>query len=635
MANENYALPQHTKLQNGKFIVKKILGQGGFGITYLCEHVLMGLCEHVLMGLVVVKELFLYQACMRENETLIVKPLISADEFLLYKDRFLDEAKTLVKLKNIDGIVHVFDFFEENNTVYFAMEYIAAEPLLDLVYEYRRLKDKMPEYLAIEMIEKVSLSLKKVHELGILHRDIKPHNILVGENGKPYLIDFGIARSFQEGKTTYHTTMATPGYSAPEQMTEAGKKTASMDIYALGATLYFCLTQKHPQTLAEIAVNGYVSPKQLNPEISDKTNEAIIKAMALKSENRFQSIDEWLDALGVVGQNKRDVSENQANQPHVKSGQMTVEKLPETQVIPPQPTKPQSIKKEDTPKIWAKVMAVIVLLGISFAIFHYYPPIKSKAKPPRKSSNMADYRATPANKLTVEWAEDANTKGLVPDWQELMFNPYENSFSCTVNGYLKLDKIEVSQIALQMAFFDENETLMHTESYAPISQSDEIIYRSGDLIPIHVLIYEEKAATKPWKKVKMKVDMIEKNNVSGNSVKSKELPLKWQNEPNENYKLSIKSRFDNISDGFNKKKSYHKLEYEVTNVGNYSLKQLELGIYYYGKNGKLLDKCERYVFTDSDAKLNTGQTRLFYTTCGFDAQKSDFDHFEVVVVSYK
>ncbi len=625
MANENYALPQHTKLQNGKFIVKKSLGQGGFGITYLCEH--------VLMGLVVVKELFLYQACMRENEALTVKPLISSDEFLLYKDRFLDEAKTLVKLKNIEGIVHVFDFFEENNTVYFAMEYIAAQPLLDLVYEYRRLKDKMPEYLAIEMIEKVSLSLKKVHELGILHRDIKPHNILVGDNWKPYLIDFGIARSFQEGKTTYHTTMATPGYSAPEQMTEEGKKTASMDIYALGATLYFCLTQKHPQTLAEIAVNGYVSPKQINPDISDRTNEAIIKAMALKSENRFQSIAEWLDALGVGGQNKRDMSENQANQPLNTPIQTQKEKLAKTQVVEPQSSKPQPLEKEKNPPIWSKVVAVIVFLGIFFAVVNFYS--KSKAKSPRKSSRVADYTPVSANKLTVEWAEDANTKGLVPDWQELTFNPYDNSFSCAVNGYLKLDKIEVSRISLQMAFFDENETLMHTETYSPISQSDEIIYRSGDLIPIHVLIYEEKAATKPWKKVKIKVEMIEKNNVSGNSIKSKELPLKWQNEPNENYKLAIKSRFDNISEGFKQGKSYHKLEYEISNVGNYSLKQLELGIYYYGKNGKLLDKCERYVFTDSDAKLNTGQTRLFYTTCGFDAPKSDFDHFEVVVVSYK
>lgn len=627
MANENYALPQHTKLQNGKFVVKKVLGQGGFGITYLCEH--------VLMGLVVVKELFLYQSCMRENANFTVKPLISPDEFLLYKDRFLDEAKTLVKLKHIDGIVHVFDFFEENNTVYFAMEYISAEPLLDLVYEYKRLKDKMPEYLAIEVIEKVSLSLKKVHEMGILHRDIKPHNILVGDNWKPYLIDFGIARSFQEGKTTYHTTMATPGYSAPEQMTEEGKKTASMDIYALGATLYFCLTQKHPQTLAEIAINGYVSPKQLNPEISDNTYEAIIKAMALKSENRFQSIDEWLEALGVAGQNKRDMSYNQANQPHIQSPQTRKEKFVETQVIPPQSSKPQSIKKEDTPPIWAKVVGAIVLLGIFFAFFNFYSSTKNKVKSSRKSSTLADYKPVPGNKLTVEWAEDANTKGLIPDWQELVFTPYDNSFACTVNGYLKLDKIEVSRISLQMTFFDENETLMHTETYSPIPESDEVIYRSGDLIPIHVLIYEEKAATKPWKKVKIKVEMIEKNNVSGNSVKAKELPLKWQNEPNENYKLTLKSRFDNISEGLNEQKSFHKLEYEISNVGNYSLKQLELGIYYYGKNGKLLDKCERYVFTDSDAKLNTGQTRLFYTTCGFDAPKREFDHFEVVVVSYK
>ncbi len=627
MINENDALLQDTKLQNGKFVIKKTLGQGGFGITYLCDH--------LLMGLVVVKELFLYQACRRETAQFQVKPLISAEEFALYKDRFLDEAKTLVKLKQIDGIVHVFDFFEENNTVYFAMEYIAAESLLDLITEYRRLQDKMPEYLAIEIIEKVSISLQKVHELGILHRDIKPHNILVGDKWKPYLIDFGIARSFQEGKTAYHTTMATPGYSAPEQMTEEGKKSASMDIYALGATLYFCLTQKHPQTLAEMAVNGYISPKQLNPAISDKTNAAIVKAMELKSENRFQNIAEWLAALGIERKEKQEEPRpNQANQPD-KTLFIPIEKQPITEIIAPKPV-------SQAPKIpknsLLKVALLISVIGAIGAIFIFSLSIFEKKSPKPAASyetKKEAYTRLPNNPLTMEWAEDANSKGLLPDWQELMFTPYENSFACKVTGYLKLDKIEVSKLAIQMAFFDENETLAHTENYEPIPQGDEITYRSGDLIPIHLLVYEEKAATKAWKKVKMKVAFIEKNKAAGNSSKTKILPVKWLNAPNENYELTIKSRFDNFSEGFNKKESYHKFEYEVSNMGNYSFNQLKLALYYYGKKGNLLDKCERYAFTDSDPKLNAGQTRIFYSTCGFDAPLSAFEYFEVVVLEYK
>lgn len=627
--NHNLALPPKTQLQNGKYTIKSSLGQGGFGITYLCEH--------VLMGKVVLKELFLHQACAREEGLLTVKPLIQQGEFNVFKQRFLDEARTLVKLKHIEGIVHVFDFFEENNTVYFAMEYIFASPLFDLVSSYRHKKEIVPEHLAVKIIADVSRSLKQVHAVGILHRDIKPQNILVGERLKPYLIDFGIARSFQEGQTAYHTTMATPGYSAPEQMTEEGKKSAAMDIYALGATLYFCLTQRHPQNLAEIAVNGYISAKQLNPAISDTTNNAITKAMELSQEKRFQTIDEWLAALpqDLVGAAvSQDKVPNFANQPpedviYADKQKKGSNRAPAPTPVPPEP-------QQGNP-LYRRIALVGILLAIGYGSFkwlEYKDSAKSK-KSKQAQALIAKANEIKSNPLEVEWVDDENSKGLTPDWQKVMFDPYDNSFSCTVTGYLKLGKIEVSRLALQMTFFDETGKQVAVESCDPIREGEGITYRSGDLIPVHHLIYKEEVAEKPWKKVKIKVDFIEKNNTNGNYKPAKPLPVKWLNRENDNYSLEIKSRLDDIDSGLNTEKSYHKMEYEITNNGNYTFKMLKLAIYYYGKGGKVLDKCERYVLNDSEGQLQPGQTRIFYSTCGFEAPKSALDHYEVVITEHR
>ena len=167
-------LQKGARLQNGKYTVERVLGQGGFGITYLAQH--------SLFGQVALKELFLNHAaqmyCTRQGNTVL--PKFDTVQFEGFKAKFLEEARTLARFKDIEGIVKVLDYFEENGTAYFSMEYINGQTLEDLV-ETKKAQHGgfMKEAEALAIIGQVGKALSVVHQQGILHRDIKPANILL------------------------------------------------------------------------------------------------------------------------------------------------------------------------------------------------------------------------------------------------------------------------------------------------------------------------------------------------------------------------------------------------------------------------------------------------------------------------
>ncbi|CAD5990454.1 ATP-dependent Clp protease ATP-binding subunit ClpA homolog [Planktothrix tepida] len=277
------ALPPGSKLLAGAYTVGKVLGQGGFGITYLGS-------DTQLKSLVAIKEFF-PQNCRRQGSTLTFAGTWTQVTFLDAKQRFLEEGRTLRQFSH-PGIVRVFHAFEENNTVYLVMEYLRGKNLAALLEEGN---ERMSELEAVGCIQKICKALEVVHQANFLHRDIKPENIIVTEDRRIVLIDFGAAKQYISGKTQKHSTVMTPGYAPLEQYAQQAKRGTYTDIYALGATLYHLLTGEMPVSATDRAVGVELrSPEQLNPNVSQQVAQAVMQAMAMKISDRPQSVGEFL-----------------------------------------------------------------------------------------------------------------------------------------------------------------------------------------------------------------------------------------------------------------------------------------------------------------------------------------------------
>lgn len=339
-------LQKGTRLQNGKYTIENVLGQGGFGITYLAEH--------SLFGKVALKELYLNHTtqmyCTRQGDNVL--PKFEAGQFEQFKAKFLDEAKTLVRFKNTKGIVKVLDYFEENNTAYFSMEYINGRTLESIVELNKEANQPfMDEKASLEIIFQLSEALAVVHRDGVLHRDIKPSNILVDFQGKATLIDFGIARSYIEGKSQAQTAFYSEGFSAPELKIVNLPKGPFTDIYSLASTLYYCLTSQPAQTADQREMEGFKSPKYLNPRVTKSTNEAIIKAIQLRAFERPQSIEEFIDLLrgNQTAQRKSEATISDERKPKSKSEETEIDE-PVIKAKKKEETEIDEEEKKQTPK---------------------------------------------------------------------------------------------------------------------------------------------------------------------------------------------------------------------------------------------------------------------------------------------
>lgn len=310
-------LPAGRLLKNGTYRIEKVLGQGGFGITYLALHI-------ALEKQVVVKEFFMRGYSIRKvDDTVGVQSLPLAD-YSKYKDKFLEEARLLAKFEHNPCIVDVTDHFEENNTAYFVMTYIKGSNLT----QYAQNKGgKISEQDAIRVVKELAVALREMHSKSVLHRDLKPDNILIGENGKIFLVDFGAAREFISQEATQHSVLLTPGYAPIEQYDNVAERGSFTDIYSLGATLYKVLTGLVPVAAPARNIQGILPPRELNPQISEATNQAVMKAMALRPQERFQSIDAFLMAL----EQKKGASTTYPENTQVFSETMIVQ--PKTEIV--------------------------------------------------------------------------------------------------------------------------------------------------------------------------------------------------------------------------------------------------------------------------------------------------------------
>src|SRR5271166_6622131 len=278
------ALPVGTRLQGGLYSIGKVLGQGGFGITYLGS-------DAGLKRAVAIKEFFpQVQGCSRYGTMVQPGGMITLAAYRQEKDKFLAEGQRLAQFQH-PSIVKVFSLFEENNTAYMVMEFLRGKTLLAIVEEDGRLQERD----AVAYIVQIAEALDVIHGSKLLHRDIKPENIIITEEGRVVLVDFGTARAFAAGKTRRMTTTLTPGYAPLEQYGQRARFGVFTDIYALGATLYHLLTEEMPIHATDRAT-GVELPalKAINPKVSRNVSDAVMWALEMRVEKRPQSVRDFL-----------------------------------------------------------------------------------------------------------------------------------------------------------------------------------------------------------------------------------------------------------------------------------------------------------------------------------------------------
>jgi serine/threonine protein kinase len=286
-------LQPNATLQGGKYIIKKVLGQGGFGITYLAEHELLGTN-------VAIKEFFIKQYCDRDETTshVVIGTVSNLDEVKRYEEKFIKEARVIARL-NHPNIIKIHDVFRENNTAYYVMDYIGGENLNDIVKRV----GPLPESEAKEFILQIANALAYIHKNNLNHLDIKPANIMIREiDSTAVLIDFGMSKQYDisGGQTSTTPVGISHGYAPLEQYKEGGVREFSpqTDIYALGATYYKLLTGKTPPDAQDLLEED-LPEFECNPFVKN----AIVKAMQPKRSARPKTIEEWVELINTDDKN--------------------------------------------------------------------------------------------------------------------------------------------------------------------------------------------------------------------------------------------------------------------------------------------------------------------------------------------
>lgn len=315
------ALSAGTLLQHETYRIEKVLGQGGFGITYLAT-------DLNLQRKIAIKEFFPKDFCDRDETTShVTLGTKNTAEFVnRLKDKFLKEARNIAKFDH-PNIIRIYAAFEENNTAYYVMEYIDGESLSSIVKK----SGSLAEQHAVDYIKKVGDALEYVHARKINHLDVKPANIMVRKkDDNPILIDFGLSKQYDDefGENTSSLLGKTPGYAPPEQMSNKSQHfSPATDVYALGATLYKILTGITPPDASD-RIAGEELPA-LPDTISKTTKVAISQALVLNKNARLQTVVEFLKQLEdeiVVDENETTIintAENEAKPHSVSNAQGT------------------------------------------------------------------------------------------------------------------------------------------------------------------------------------------------------------------------------------------------------------------------------------------------------------------------
>ncbi len=292
--NESYrpgpdVLPPFTRL-NGKYILGKALGAGGFGITYIALDV-------NLQVAVAIKELFMRNISQRSRGNALYVDANNRECFEENKNYFMQEARALARINEKDnvgiGIVGVKDIFSENNTEYMVMEYLAGETLMAKVAR------RPMSYEAVKVLmSPICFSLMKIHQEKVLHLDVAPDNIMILPDYYAKLLDFGAAKYISGKKTENQQYTYKKGFAPLEQRSKYGRIGPWTDIYSTAATIYYCMTGRRPIDAKERAMGVVLErPSTLHVRMPRSAEDALMQALQVDPVRRYTNMAEFWRAF--------------------------------------------------------------------------------------------------------------------------------------------------------------------------------------------------------------------------------------------------------------------------------------------------------------------------------------------------
>lgn len=390
----HYLMP--GTLLGNRFIVGTAIGAGGFGIIYKCFDTTLGVT-------VAVKEFYPAGLVNRAPGERRVG-LLSGDKAEQYKERlerFLMEAQSVAQFGKAKDIVNVFDFFEENGTAYIIMEYIATDENQNrLMKDYLDKMGVLEPEAAMSIIMLIIEAVKKIHSKGIIHRDISPDNIFISSDNTIKIFDFGASQlnNSKEGMAAEEVVKA--GYSPVEQYQHKNRQGFYTDVYAVGAILYQMLTGVKPIESTERDFRDELkSPLELGVKISANTDRAVMEALSVRPELRFQGIQQFQDAL----RNKR------------------IAEYPK-----------EKLRKKRRTRNWVISLSVVAALAVAVGIGLYSTILKPQ-------NQIFDSTVKAGTEITV-WVENEDQKKQIDDLVENGFKPGNSSAAKDENE--KLRKIQ-------------------------------------------------------------------------------------------------------------------------------------------------------------------------------------------------
>jgi len=285
--NEPHQLPVNSII-NGRYVIGRTLGAGGFGITYIGYDLKME-CR------VAIKEFYMSGSVSRTRSLTVVPTNEQAKVFFSKgRERFLIEAKVLAQFLNEPNIVNVREYFEENGTAYIVMEYLEGRDLR----HYEEENGPQSFDTLLELLEPAMKALGKVHEKGLIHRDISPANLMLLNNGELKVLDFGTARLQSVLGEKSLSIMLKAGYAPEEQYRTHGEQGPWTDVYAMCATFYRLLTgQTPPSAIDRVYEDKLEPPSKLGAKISPEQEAALMRGLAVRADERIRSMDELVKCL--------------------------------------------------------------------------------------------------------------------------------------------------------------------------------------------------------------------------------------------------------------------------------------------------------------------------------------------------